>query len=137
MSSGRVKAICNDVRRPAPRHAACANVELRAPTQVPAAFLPLLLHINEFLPLDERSFRGGASKTLTLPRPLSFCESHRQNPAMVGEMDRLLDNYNYADTARILNERGFKTGNSLPLTSTVVGQEPIRTAPQTRPADHR
>jgi bifunctional non-homologous end joining protein LigD len=54
MSSGRVKAICNDVRRPAPRHAACANVELRAPTQVPAEFLPLLLHINEFLPLVGR-----------------------------------------------------------------------------------
>ena len=51
MSSGRVKAICNNVHRPAPRQAACANVELRVPTQVPAEFLPLLLHINEFLPL--------------------------------------------------------------------------------------
>jgi hypothetical protein len=38
-----------------------------------------------------------------LPRPLGFCESHRQNPAMVTEMDRLLDDYNHADTARILN----------------------------------
>jgi len=25
-------------------------------------------------------FRGGASKTLMLPRPLSYCESHKQNP---------------------------------------------------------
>jgi len=31
-----------------------------------------------------------------LPLPLSYCESHKQNPAMVAEMDRLLDDYNYA-----------------------------------------
>jgi predicted nucleic acid-binding protein len=38
-------------------------------------------------------------------------ESHKQNPAMIAEMDRLLDDYNYADVARILNEKGFKTGD--------------------------
>src|SRR5437879_7049432 len=61
-------------------------------------------------------FRGGMSKTLMLPRPLSFCESHKQNPALVAELDRLLDDHNYADVARILNEKGFKTGDGLPLT---------------------
>ncbi len=70
--------------------------------------------------LDIR-FRGGASKTLILPRPLSFCETHKQNPEMVAEMDRLLEDYNYADTARILNEKGFTTGDGLPLTSIAVG----------------
>ena len=40
---------------------------------------------------------------------------------MVSEMDRLLEDYNYADTARILNEKDFKTGDSLPLTSIAVG----------------
>jgi hypothetical protein len=35
-------------------------------------------------------------------------------------MDRLLDHYNYADVARILNERNFKTGDGLPLTSEAV-----------------
>src|SRR5262249_759430 len=43
--------------------------------------------------LDIR-FRG-AAKNLMLPKPLSFCESPRQNPAMVAEMDRLLDDYNF------------------------------------------
>ena len=75
---------------------------------------------GEQVQLDVR-FRGGMSKTLMLPRPLSYCESHKQNPAMVAEMDRLLDDYNYADVARILNENGFKTGDGLPLTSTAVG----------------
>jgi hypothetical protein len=36
-------------------------------------------------------------------------------------MDRLLENHNYADVARILNEKGFKTGDGLPLTSIAVG----------------
>ena len=40
---------------------------------------------------------------------------------MVAELDRLLDDYNYADVARILNENGFKTGDGLPLTSPAVG----------------
>src|SRR5207245_278327 len=40
---------------------------------------------------------------------------------MVAEMDRLLEDYNCADTARILNEKGFTTGDGLPLTSIAVG----------------
>jgi hypothetical protein len=70
-------------------------------------------------------FRGGRSQTLIVPRPLSFCESHKQNPEMVAEMDRLLEDYNYGDVARILNEKGFKTGDGLSLTSDAVGS--IRT----------
>ena len=80
---------------------------------------------GEQIRLDVR-FRGGMSKTLLLPRPLSFCESHKQNPALVAKMDGLLDDHNYADVARILNEHGFKTGDGLPLTSPAVGY--IRTA---------
>jgi hypothetical protein len=33
---------------------------------------------------------------------------------MVAEMNRLLDDHNYADVARILNENGFKTSDGLP-----------------------
>ena len=40
---------------------------------------------------------------------------------MVAEMDRLLEDYNYADTARILNEKGFTTGDGLPPTSIAIG----------------
>src|SRR5712691_1416383 len=65
---------------------------------------------GEQIQLDVR-FRGGRSTMLTLPRPLSHCGSHKQNPAMVAAMDRLLEGHNYADTARILNENGFKTGD--------------------------
>jgi len=75
---------------------------------------------GEKVQLDIR-FRGGMSKTLMLPRPVSYCESHKQNPEMIAEMDRLLDHYNYADVARMLNERNFKTGDGLALTSIAVG----------------
>jgi hypothetical protein len=71
------------------------------------------------------SVQRETSHTLVVPRPLSFCESHKHNPEMVAEMDRLLDYYNYGDVARILNEKGFKTGDGLSLTSDAVGS--IRT----------
>jgi hypothetical protein len=63
----------------------------------------------------------GRREANALPRPLSYCESHKQNPAMIAEMACLLDDYNYADAARILNEKGCKTGDGLPLTSIAVG----------------
>jgi hypothetical protein len=75
---------------------------------------------GEKVQLDVR-FRGGMSKALILPRPLNYGESRKQNPEMVAEMDRLLDDYSYADVARILNEKNFKTGDGLSLTSEAVG----------------
>jgi DNA invertase Pin-like site-specific DNA recombinase len=62
-------------------------------------------------------FRGGMSKTLVLPVPLKSFEARKQNPEMIAQMDRLLDDYNYRDVARVLNEKGFKTGEGLPLTA--------------------
>jgi hypothetical protein len=40
---------------------------------------------------------------------------------MVAALDRLLEDHNYADTARLLNEKGFRTGDDLPLISIAVG----------------
>lgn len=74
---------------------------------------------GEQVQLDVR-FRGRMSKTLMWPRPLSHCESHKQKTEMVAEMDRLLEDYNYADVARIFNEKGFKKGGGLPLTPIAV-----------------
>jgi hypothetical protein len=61
--------------------------------------------------------RGGVSTTLVLPAPRKYYEARKQSPEMIAEMDRLLDDHNYRDIARILNEKGFKTGDGLPLTS--------------------
>jgi hypothetical protein len=51
-----------------------------------------------------------------LPRPQSYCEARKQKPKLIAEMDRLLEDHNDGDVARILNEKGFTTGDSLPLT---------------------
>jgi hypothetical protein len=54
MSSGRVKTVSNDVRRPSPRHAAALMLSSERPHKY-RQLLPLLLHINEFLPLIKRN----------------------------------------------------------------------------------
>jgi hypothetical protein len=60
--------------------------------------------------LDTR--RGGAGKTLMLPKPLSFCESHRRNPTTAAENGPPL---------RRLQLCRVNTGDGLPLALIVVG----------------
>ena len=55
-------------------------------------------------------FRGGATTTLTLPRPLTAWELRATNEDVRGQMDALLNEYTDAETANILNERGLRTG---------------------------
>jgi hypothetical protein len=85
----------------------------------------LIEHITirkgDSIQLDTR-FRGGAVITLLLPKALSFCErpqTESRHGGRNGPIARKPDNY--ADTARILNEKGFKTGDGLPLTPIAVG----------------
>ncbi len=55
-------------------------------------------------------FRGGASTTLTLPRPLSANQLRATRPEVRKEIDSLLDQYTDAQVAHLLNERGLRTG---------------------------
>lgn len=55
-------------------------------------------------------FRGGASRTLTLPLPLGAPDLRRTDPAVVAEVDRLLDDHTDAEIAAILDERGLRPG---------------------------
>jgi hypothetical protein len=55
-------------------------------------------------------FRGGATATLKVPRALSAWELRQTNPAVIAEIDKLLDNHTEATIANLLNERGFTTG---------------------------
>jgi DNA invertase Pin-like site-specific DNA recombinase len=66
-------------------------------------------------------FRGGKTTTLTIPRPLGYCQARKQSPELIRAMDCLLDDYNYDDVARILREKGFQTGGGVPLSATAVG----------------
>lgn len=55
-------------------------------------------------------FKGGATRSLTLPRtPLPY-EGWVTSKEVLAEIDRLLDDHTYAETAAILNTRGYTSG---------------------------
>jgi hypothetical protein len=55
-------------------------------------------------------FRGGATRTLTVPRPLTAQQMRATHEDVRQHIDRLLDEYTDAQVARVLNERGMRTG---------------------------
>jgi hypothetical protein len=55
-------------------------------------------------------FRGGATRTLTLPLPLNAAQLRKVDPAVVAEIDRLLDEHTDAEIVDILNAKGFRPG---------------------------
>jgi hypothetical protein len=55
-------------------------------------------------------FRGGATTTLTLPRPLTAQQLRTTHEPVRRQIDALLDQYTDAQVARILNESGLRTG---------------------------
>jgi len=60
-------------------------------------------------------FKGGTTQTIALPPAPSIGEL-RKNPAhLVGEVDRLLDNYTHSQIAAILTHKGMRTVDEAPL----------------------
>jgi len=55
-------------------------------------------------------FRGGATTTLTLPRPLSPQQLRATDPEVRQQIDTLLDEYTDAQVANLLNQRELRTG---------------------------
>ena len=55
-------------------------------------------------------FRGGSTTTLTVPRPLTAQQLPATHENVRQHIDLLLDEYTDAQVARILNERGMRTG---------------------------
>jgi DNA invertase Pin-like site-specific DNA recombinase len=67
-------------------------------------------------------FKGGTTKMLNLPIPLSAFMARKTRPEIVEEIDRLLENHHDTEIADILNGRGIQTGNNLPFTVVAVGR---------------
>jgi len=55
-------------------------------------------------------FRGGATTTLTVPRPLTYFEERRTQSQLVSEIDELLTEHHDAEVAKILVDRERKPG---------------------------
>lgn len=67
-------------------------------------------------------FRGGVNKAFSVPRPLNYFQSRKQSPALIAEIDRLLDYHNYGEIAALLNARGYKTGGGLDFDSATISR---------------
>jgi len=65
-------------------------------------------------------FKGGATRTLSLPRPLPASEAHRTEHHVVAEVDRLLNHHTEAEVAKLLNRRGYRSGKGATFTTQAV-----------------
>ena len=61
-------------------------------------------------------FRGGASKSFTLPIPLNASMLRKTDAEVVSEIDRLLENHTEMEIAAILNKQGRISGTGKPFT---------------------
>src|SRR5437867_1215861 len=59
--------------------------------------------------------RGGATRTLTLTKPLPIAQIRKTKPEVVAEIDGLLDQYCDREVAEILNRRGRRTWQNEPF----------------------
>ena len=57
-------------------------------------------------------FKGGKTETLTTPNPKSSAQQVKTPPMIVQLVDKLLDDYIYAEIAHILNEQELRPGGS-------------------------
>jgi DNA invertase Pin-like site-specific DNA recombinase len=67
-------------------------------------------------------FKGGTTRTLTLPIPLSAWEERTTRPEVIRRIDRLLDTYTDAGVAAELNRHGCRSGMKLEFTRRIVAK---------------
>ena len=80
-------------------------------TGVQTCALPILTK-GEEITIGVR-FKGGATTVLKVPLPHTFWDLHRLPPAVIQEIEQLLDRHTEAEIAAMLNARGVRTGYDL------------------------
>jgi DNA invertase Pin-like site-specific DNA recombinase len=65
-------------------------------------------------------FRGGSTRTLTLPIPPRVWELKKTNPTIMAEVDTLLESYTPGQIATILNQNGHRSGEGRLFTRKMV-----------------
>jgi DNA invertase Pin-like site-specific DNA recombinase len=65
-------------------------------------------------------FTGGQTHSLTVPLPLAAPDLRRTPPAVIAEIDRLLDHHTDAEVAQALNRSGIVSGTNQPFTAGIV-----------------
>jgi hypothetical protein len=64
--------------------------------------------------------KGGQTHTLTMPLPLSAAQLRHTSPELIEQIDRLLEDHTEGETAHILNQRGERSFENKPFTTTIV-----------------
>ena len=67
-------------------------------------------------------FKGGATRTLTLPRPLGAWKERTTSPDVIRQIDQVLDTHTDATIAAELNRRGCQSGMKLQFTPQIVSR---------------
>jgi DNA invertase Pin-like site-specific DNA recombinase len=65
-------------------------------------------------------FRGGATQSLHLALPKNAAELRKADPAVVAEVDRLLDEHTDAEVAELLNESGWRPSVAERFSATII-----------------
>ncbi|MGA8273346.1 MAG: hypothetical protein WB919_17420 [Candidatus Sulfotelmatobacter sp.] len=65
-------------------------------------------------------FKGGATRSFTLPRPLAAPELRKTDAEVIHEIDRLLDEHTEREIALILNQKGLRSGTGKPFTRNMI-----------------
>ena len=65
-------------------------------------------------------FKGGAIKTLSVPKPMRYCDKIKADPELIRQIDQLLGHHVTHEIADILNKKGFRTGTGKSLTGVLV-----------------
>ena len=64
--------------------------------------------------------RGGQTTSLTTPIPLKAWQARQTNPGTLATLNRLLDDHTDAETAKLLNQDGHRSGEDKPFTGRIV-----------------
>jgi hypothetical protein len=64
--------------------------------------------------------RGGQTTSLTIPIPLQAWQARQTKPDTLNTLDRLLDDYTDAETAKLLNTNGHRSGEGKAFTGRIV-----------------
>ena len=75
-------------------------------------------------------FKGGLNKTITVPLALNAWKKYMTAPAVIAEIDHLLNEHPDWEVAKILNERGLASGRVLPFSGSIIGALRKRLQPQ-------
>lgn len=65
-------------------------------------------------------FKGGATRSISLAKPLTAWQLRQTSPEAIAEINRLLDDLTYSEIAKSLNKSGFQTGEGKYFTAPII-----------------